>query len=115
VTVPYTLTVRQGETYRIGIPVFNGVNEPISLEEWAGWTCRGQIRARATSPTVLYEWTAGDDLVMAVGEVQLTVPAEESSTWTWTMGRYDIEIIDPYGAVTRLIEGHVVVLPEITR
>jgi len=38
-----------------------------------------------------------------------------SAAWTWRTGRWDVELVDGAGAVTRLAEGFVIVHPEVSR
>lgn len=104
----YDLVIEQGSTYRRTIPVLNDAGVPISLD---GWTARGQIRRNYGSPDVAYVLglTVGDT------DVELEIPAEDSSEWPWRSGVYDIEIVDADGAPTRLLQGTVTVLPEVTR
>lgn len=108
-TLQYHLRINQGETFRVAIPV----NAPVSL---SGMTAVGQIRTHAADPTVLYEWVVGaNNLAFDGNDVVLTVSAATSSLWTWRTARYDVELTDTDGNVTRLVEGHVIVHPEITR
>lgn len=110
----FDLRVNQGESFRVTIPVLDENNDPVAV---TGMTVRGQIRAWDSAPTALYEWspTAGN-LAVSGSNVFLTVPAAESSAWTFRSGVYDVEIVDPgTSATSRLVEGLVVVYPEITR
>ena len=112
-TLQYHLRINQGETFQVAIPVLDEDGDPISL---AGMTARGQVRPYAPSTTVLHEWTLGNSgIAFDTNKVVLTVPAATSSAWTWRGGQYDVELVDGSGAVTRLVEGYVVVHPEITR
>jgi hypothetical protein len=103
----FDLIIDQGTDYNLSIPVL-GLADGGTL---AGWTATGQIRASYASPTVLHTL----DLTVSGTDVVLHIPAATSSAWTWRRGRFDIEVIDPSGAVTRLVEGAVVIRPEITR
>lgn len=104
----FHLTIDQGSNYQLTIPVLDGTS-PVTV---TGWTATGQIRADPRSTTVLYEL----DLTATGTNVVLQIPGEDSSEWTWRTGRYDVELVSSNGLVaTRLIEGLVVVRPEITR
>ena len=112
-TLRYHLRINQGETFQVAIPVLDEDGDPISL---AGMTARGQVRAHAADETVLHEWTLGNSgIAFDANKVVLNVSAATSSAWTWRTGRYDIELVDGAGSVTRLVDGHVIVHPEITR
>jgi hypothetical protein len=112
-TLSFDLRINQGETYRLSIPVLDQSGNPVAL---SGMTARGQIRSYASSTTVLYEWsTVAGNLALNGSDVVITVPAVASSAWVWRTAAYDIELVDGSGNVTRLVEGHVVVQPEVTR
>jgi len=112
-TLQYHLRINQGETFQVAIPVLDVNDSPITL---SGMTAHGQIRTHAADPTVLYEWSTGaNNLAFDTNNVILTVPAATSSLWTWRTAQYDVELTDEDGVVTRLVEGHVIVHPEITR
>ena len=112
-TLRYHLRISQGATFQLTIPVLDENGNPASL---SGMTARGQIRAHAAATTILHEWTMLDaGLAFDGGNVVLSVPAATSSAWTFRTGSYDVELIDGDGDITRLIEGHVIVHPEVTR
>lgn len=112
-TLQYHLRINQGETFQVAIPVLDANNSPVAL---SGMTVRGQIRTHAAAPTVLHEWTlVNSGLAFDVNDVILKVPAATSSAWTWRTATYDLELVDTDGNVTRLVEGHVIVHPEVTR
>lgn len=112
-TLRFDLRINQGETFRLAVPVLDEDGEPVAL---SGMSARGQIRSHAAAPTALYEWaTTAGNLALDGDDVVLTVPAAASAAWTWRTARYDLELVDTGGFVTRLIEGHVIVHPEITR
>lgn len=109
----FDLRINQGETFRLSIPVLDDDGNPVTL---SGMAARGQVRSYAASPTVLYEWsTTAGNLALSGSNVVITVPAAASSSWTWRTASYDVELTDGSGNVTRLVEGHVVVQPEVTR
>lgn len=112
-TLRFDLRINQGETFELAVPVLDDDGAPVSL---AGFTARGQIRSHAASPTVLYEWsTANGNVNFDVNAVVLTVSAATSSLWTFRTGRWDLELVATDGTVTRLVEGHVIAHPEVTR
>jgi hypothetical protein len=104
----YDLVIEQGSTFRRSIPVLDDTSAPLDL---TGWSVRGQIRRSYADPTVAYDL----DLTVASSNVELVIPAEDSSEWTWRHGVYDVELIDVDGNPTRLMQGSVTVSPEVTR
>lgn len=114
-TLRYDLRLNQGETFRVSIPVLDadGNGNPALL---TGTTAKAQIRSHAASPTVLYEWSAANDnLSYDVNNVVLTVPAAASTLWNFRTGQWSLELADDSGFVTRLVDGMVIVHPEVTR
>jgi hypothetical protein len=108
VALRYDLLVEQGADYERLFPVFDGNGAPANVD---GWTVTGQIRGSYGDTTVLHTLT----LVPTGTNVRLTIPAATSAAWAWRLARFDIELTAPNTTVTRLVEGAVVVYPEITR
>lgn len=112
-TLRFDLRINQGETFQLSVPVLDNDGDPVSL---TGMTAKGQIRSHAASPTVLYEWsTANANVALNSNNVILTVPAAASSLWSWRTGRWSLEIADESGTTTRLVDGLVIVHPEVVR
>jgi len=65
----------------------------------------------STTPAPVYEL----DITVAGTNVELVIPAADSSEWMWRHGVYDVELVDLIGHPTRLIQGSVTVSPEVTR
>lgn len=106
------LRIRQGATWSVTVPVLAADNTPANL---SGYTAKAQVRDGYTAETALYEWTvAAGNLTLGSGQIVLSVPAATSAAWTWRLGRWDLELTAPNGDVTPLIEGSVLVDPEIT-
>jgi hypothetical protein len=77
-----------------------------------------QIRQTVQSSTVLYSAsTAGGQIVLGgtAGTIALTIPASDTAGFSWIRGVYDINLTSSGGIVTRLIQGNVIVSPEVTR
>lgn len=108
----FDIRIDQGETWECEIPVFNAAGNPLSL---SGWDAIGQIRPMPGSPLLYHEWTTGNGLLIGESSITLIVPASVSALWTWRSGVYDVELIDPDGAVTRLVAGRVTLVPEVTK
>lgn len=109
----FDLRINQGETFQFAIPVYQPGGGDADL---TGSTVRGQIRSYAASPVALYEWSsAALNLAFEGNDVVLTVPAAASSAWDWRTGQWSVELTDVDGNVTRLVEGYVIVHPEVTR
>jgi predicted SpoU family rRNA methylase len=105
----FNLVIDQGSDFEVTFPVLKD-GQPQDL---AGWSARSQVRHLVTDAVVLHDFA--DELSLVESDVQLAVPAEVSTAWAWRLAVYDIEIVDPTGDVTRLVEGQVIVRPEVTR
>lgn len=106
----YDLIIEQGSDYRRAIPVLDETGAPLDI---TGWSVRGQIRLTYTSPTPLHD--LGPHLTIAGTAVELEITGEASAPWVWQLAFYDVELVDPSGNPTRLMQGRVVVSPEVTR
>lgn len=104
----YPLVINQGADYALSIPVLNVGAQPVSVD---GWTAAGQIRATPYSDDVLYEL----DVTPGGSAVVLDIPGAVSAAWTWQFGHYDVELTSPGGDISRIIEGPVIVRPNVTR
>jgi hypothetical protein len=104
----YPLVVEQGADYALSIPVLNASAQPVTVD---GWTAAGQIRATPYSDAVVHDL----DLTPSGSTVVLRIPAAASATWTWQVARYDVELTSPGGDISRLVEGPVVLRPNVTR
>lgn len=105
----FTLRIEQGSDYQVTVPVLGDGDQPLDV---TGWTVRGQIRCTLDS-AVEHDLASG--LEVTGSNVTLSIPAEISSAWAWRQGVYDVELVDPDGNPTRLLTGHVLVSPEVTR
>ena len=104
----YDLAVEQGSTFRRSVPVLDDTGNPLDV---TGWSARGQIRLTFRDSAPVYEL----DITVAGTNVELVIPAADSSEWMWRHGVYDVELVDLIGHPTRLIQGSVTVSPEVTR
>lgn len=90
-------------------------NQPTDL---AGYIARMQIREAVDSASVLLELTStAGDIVLdnVLKTITLTIDAVDTAALTFTAGVYDLEMVSPGGVVTRLLEGAVSVIGEVTR
>ncbi|WHT21008.1 hypothetical protein N8J89_08055 [Crossiella sp. CA-258035] len=108
VLMRYDITIPQGTTWTVSIPVLAPNGTPQNL---TGWNAAGQVRAFHESPEVLHNISIN----LEGSNVVLTVLPTTSSAWAWRNGVYDVELTSPDSKVIRLVEGHVTVTPEVTR
>lgn len=79
-----------------------------------GYKVIAQVRARESSPVVLHEWsTELGNAVITASTVLLKV--DDSETWAWRTGVYDLHLTAPNGSTEVVAAGSVYVLPGVTR
>lgn len=111
--VAYDLTIEQGATFALVVAV---LNEDGTVKPLTGYNAAMQIRADPASvPLVTYALNSQLFINALAGKVMVEVLAEETATYGWTRGLYDLEITSPAGVVSRLAQGRVRVSKEITR
>lgn len=109
------LVIKQGTDLTIEIPDMVDANG-VPITNWTNFSVKAQVRERVESATVLHEWsTAAGNAELIDSKIVLVVARDTSTPWTWTHGRYDVELTNPAGQVTRVAEGHVIVSREVTR
>jgi hypothetical protein len=106
VTLRYPLLVKAGNDYERLVPVQDGNGALTNVD---GWAAVGQIREGPGTP-VLHTLT----LTPTGTNVQVVISAAASTAWPFRLAKYDIKLTSPGGKATRLIEGSVVVYPQIT-
>lgn len=107
----YELTIDQGATFGITVQIndyFTGA--PMNLY---GYSARSQMRKNYTSSEAT-EFTVA---IQDVANGNISMSMSSSNTANLAPGRYvyDLEMEDSYNVVTRLLEGIVVVTPNVTR
>lgn len=116
----YTLQAYQGQTWDDSIVVNQADGTPTDL---TGYSARMQIREEYSSPTAFLELTAGN------GRLSIPTPADGTIVFNVTASDmaaldlnyepkalfYDLEIYTGAGYVQRILEGIIILWPEITR
>jgi hypothetical protein len=107
--------IEQGATFSHRLEWKDSKQQPINL---TGYTARMQVRAKKSSDTVLVELTTANGRIVlgdADGTIDLEIDATTTAGFSWTKGVHDLELESGTGFVTRLVEGNVTVVPEVTR
>lgn len=104
------LYLDQGSDFSSIITLTNQDSTPLNL---TGFTVKSQFRKS-------YQSSAAVSFVASVysaveGKVRLQLPAEASSAVQAGRYLYDIEVTSPLGERKRVLEGIVIITPEITR
>lgn len=99
-----------GSSYSAIVNVRNGDGTPINL---ANYTVAAQIRKSYGSLNA-YNFTCSI-FDAATGKVRIVLPAETSSSIKPGRYLYDIEVTSPLSEKLRVVEGIVIIAPEITK
>jgi hypothetical protein len=104
------LTLEQGATFNTVINVNDGTGSPQNL---IGFTARSMMR-RSYYASSKKEFTVS---ISAPTSGEITMSMTAANTANLTAGRYvyDVEIDNGAGDVTRIFEGIITVLPNVTR
>ncbi len=112
----HDITIEQGATFLLNLIWRDSANALVNL---TGYTARMQVRQKHTSadPPALNLTTENGGIALggAAGTVAVRAEAAATAALDFKRGVYDLELVDGSGTVTRLIEGNVVVTPEVTR
>jgi len=104
------ITIEKGATFLTTVNVEDSNGDAINL---AGYTANSQIRKSYYSTTA-NNFTATITGV-ANGEITLSMTAANTSNLTDGRALYDLLITSPAGEKTRVVEGIVTILPNITQ
>lgn len=109
------LVIEQGATFNPRLTLTDPAGDPQDLD---GYSARAHIRATLKATEVLLELTTDNGrlvLTPAEGVIDFAVDAADTAALTWTQAVYDLELVSGEGIVTRLLQGTVKVVPEVTR
>lgn len=111
------LTVYQGADYQRVLTLKDESGVPMDI---TGYTFRGQARVdySSSSASLTFGFTvrtqSGDD----VGRVDMLISSDDTSALgivKKTNYLYDIEMVDTGAKVTRIVEGQLELIPEVTK
>ncbi len=109
------IPIEQGATFTLDISVTDENGDAIDL---TGYTARMTIKRDSREAAALLELTTANSRIVitaASGLVTLVLTAAETAAIsTWQRGVYDLELVSGGGTVTRLCEGAVTLLAEVT-
>lgn len=111
----YTLYLYQGATFTRTI---TWKDEGGALVDLTGFAARLHMRETIDSAAAFLTLTTengGITLGGVAGSITLLASATDTSAITVTQGVYDLELVAGNGTVTRLLEGLVAVVREVTR
>lgn len=121
----YDLYIEQGATFRFSMVYghYDGTldssgNDTVIPYDITGCQIRIQIRQRRGSMVLIAATSRNGGVVIddgPAGKFTVTVSDEATDSLTITKAKYDLEISWPSGDVNRIIQGNVVINPNITQ
>lgn len=110
------LIVNQGEDYQRVLTLKDNSDVPLNL---TGYTFKGMAKHKYEDAAAAFnfEFTVRDQLTYP-GIVDMIIPASETSDFIISKPskyKYDIEMIDGNSITRRIIEGEILLNPEVTR
>lgn len=113
-TATKNLTVNKGSTTRIAFLLTKG-EDPAVL---TGFTLRGQIRPSVNSSIILLDMSTSNLLLRVVHDksaIEMILPESFTRRVQSTYASYDIELVSAGGDVSRIVQGLITFVPEVTR
>jgi hypothetical protein len=115
--VTYNTTIDQGADWFINFTYENPAGTPVNI---TGYTAALQIRTSPLAKTAVLTLEDGDGITITgvSGLIACHATAEQTALITNGKYAYDLEITSPVlsnSIVTRLVQGTVIVTPQVTR
>ncbi len=107
-------TLNKGSSYRI---IFD-LTKSGTAANLTGFSFRGQIRPSATSNKVLLEMNSANLLIKSeptIGRFTLILPESFTRRVSESYAVYDIELVDGLGEVSRIVQGLITFISEVTQ
>lgn len=115
----YDLTVLQGESFDLTLLFKDSTG---AVQDLTGYNARMQARVKITDAEFVFEWsTAGGELVVdgpagtvtfAVDDTPINALSTDNKQHSWP---YDLFLIQPNGEPVKVLMGHVLLIPRVTR
>jgi hypothetical protein len=111
----HDILIEQGATFRLELAwKIDG-----AAVDLTGYGARMQVRGDAASESAMLSLTSsgGGGIVLggAGGTISVTASAAQTAALVGRSGVYDLELESPGAEVTRLVQGHVEISPQVTR
>jgi hypothetical protein len=81
------------------------------------YSAKMQVREKHISPTAIIDMSSDNNLITLTSSGTITLTISDTVTETFAPKEYvyDLELINPQGQTTRILEGFFLVTPEVTR
>jgi hypothetical protein len=116
--VKHDIIIYAGSHFSLPVQWLTG--DPAVGVDLTGCSIKMQIRKTATSPEVLYELSTSNNKInfvdSSLGKFEIVITGEDSETFVFFRGVYDLEIHYPSGGNSyRIMQGSVTIDPNVTR
>lgn len=110
----YAITIEEGATFNLPVAIkANG--DPVNL---TNHTAQMQVRSTLDAQAVIVEASTANGRIVITGNtgiINITIPANVTSTLDFTQAVYDLKGTSPSGVVTRYLSGLVTFSKAVTR
>lgn len=113
--VVYNFCIPQGTDLTVPFVLTDSTETPIDLQ---GYTAAMQLRVQINAAQAVDTLTTENGRITITpdtGQITCTFPHEQTETYPAKTLVYDLEITSPADEITRVVQGKVVVNPEVTR
>jgi hypothetical protein len=111
----YDITIEQGSVFTLPLVYKDASGTPINI---TGYKARMQVKKKFGADPLISLTSDAGDIVLggALGTITAKIIAPVTATLTIKQGVYDLDLIPPSGEddAFRLVEGAVIVTPEVT-
>lgn len=104
-------TVQQTYTSNTGVVTY------FAPKDLTNWSARMHIREELDDTVTIHEMVSPTDIDISLNDakITMTISATDTAAFDFDAAVYDLELIDGSGNVTRLLEGEVELIKEVTR
>lgn len=111
-TGKYDIVIQQEATFNLPLVLKNANDTPLNL---SGYTGKCEIRLKAEDENPVVSPVVTFDANRKSGKLSLYLSSSATAVLSFKEAYYDLVLIDSSGAVTRVMEGKVILSPAITK
>jgi len=112
----YNTVIEKGATFELTVTYKDAAGAAVDL---TSWTVRMQVRETPSSASTILTSTGGSPTITITknssGVISATISAANTAALTPATAYYDIEAENGSGLVRRVLQGRIVISPEVTR
>jgi hypothetical protein len=112
----YNTVIEKGATFELTVTYKDATGAAVDLSTWS---VRMQVRETPSSGTTILTSEGGSPTIVLTknssGVISATVSAANTAALTPATAFYDIEAQSAAGVVRRVLQGRIIISPEVTR